>query len=462
MRKLFLMIIVFVFLVLGIIALYNTMTVYSKQLNIKLVEPGKLNDSLALARLGASIRIPLVNNPIDSIFIGAEKKFPEFLRDAFPEFHSDAAVNVISFGSNSVLYRWKGRNSRLKPILLIAEITVKDPDLNKLTQWTYNPFMGKISAGYIWGAGVMESKTSAMAILEALESVANEDKIPQRSVYLALVNNKDKKSSHELLANLLYNEGLEFEFVLNTESHIHDGSCLGLNRPIAALCTSEKHAISLLMKGYPPDLLKKKLENLTLKKRSVRTRGKASKELLATLVPELNFTDRLLFCNPYFFDPLIKSRIKNDELLSDMFDIEMEIIKMEGSGTEVRWLLPPDTDIKAFKSMVNTEFKDMSFNWEENSEKRNLSPNEGYSFEALQTSIRQALGDVIVIPAIKKSPGNSSFYMKLSPALFDFRPWSFDQAEIERLNSGIDQRLQIKQYLKGVNFYRVLLKNTVF
>jgi hypothetical protein len=67
-----------------------------------------------------------------------------------------------------------------------------------------------------------------------------------------------------------------------------------------------------------------------------------------------------------------------------------------------------------------------------------------------------------VIPAIKKSPGNSSFYMKLSPALFDFRPWSFDQAEIERLNSGIDQRLQIKQYLKGVNFYRVLLKNTVF
>jgi hypothetical protein len=308
----------------------------------------------------------------------------------------------------------------------------------------------------------MESKTSAIAILEALESVANEDKIPQRTVYLALINNKDKKNSHEYLANLLYNEGLEFEFVLNTESHIHDGNFLGLNRPIAALCTSEKHAISLLIKGFPPDLLKKKLENLTLKKRSFKTRGKASEELLSTLVPELNFTDRLLFCNPYFFSPLIKSRIRNDGLLSEMFDIEMEILKMEGSGTEVRWLLPPDTDIKAFKSMVNAEFKDIPLTWDESGIKRKLSPSQGYAFEALQTSIRQALGDVIVIPAIKKSPGSSSFYTKLSPALFDFRPWTFDQAEIERLNSEIDQRLQTKQYIKGVNFYRVLFKNTVF
>ena len=461
MRKLFMMIIVFVFLVLGIIALYNTMTTFSKQLNIKAISAGKLDDSLALARLSAAIRIPLVNNPIDSIFIEAERTFPEFLKDAFQNFHNDPAVSIVSFGSNSLLYRWKGRDSRLKPILLIAETDVKDPDLNKLPQWTYNPFLGKISGAYIWGAGVMDSKAAAIAMLEALEASVNEDKIPQRTLYLALVNNKDKKN-HQLLSDMLLNEGLEFEFILNTESHINDGICLGLNRPVAALSTSEKQAFSLKMKGYTPDLLKKKLENLALKKRSIKTRGKAAEELLSTIIPELSFTDRLLFSNPYFFGPIINSRLRNDALLADMFEIDMEISKIEASGTEINWLLPPDTDITAFKESVNNELKGIQFSWEDAKIRRNISPSQGYAYEAMQTSIRQALGDVIVIPSIKTKPGSSAYYQKLTKSLLDFKPWVFDEAENERLKSGIDHRLPTKQYLNGVNFYRILFRNTLF
>jgi carboxypeptidase PM20D1 len=298
-------------------------------------------------------------------------------------------------------------------------------------------------------------------MLEALEASVNENKIPQRTLYLALINNKDKKS-HQLLSEMLREEGLEFEFVLNTESHINDGICLGLNRPVAALSTSEKQAFSLKMKGYTPDLLKKKLENLALKKRSIKTRGKAAKELLSTIVPELNFTDRLLFSNPYFFGPLINSRLRNDALLADMFEIDMEISKIEASGTEINWLLPPDTDITAFKESVNNELKGIQLSWEEAKIRRNISPSQGYAYEAMQTSIRQALGDVIVIPSIKTKPGSSAYYQKLSKALLDFKPWVFDGAENERLNSGIDHRLLTKQYLNGVNFYRILFRNTLF
>lgn len=462
MRKLFLLFIVFAFLVLGIIAFYNAMTTFSKQLNIKPLTLSGINDTLALNRLSSAIRIPLVNNPLDSVFIGAEPKFPEFLREAFPNFHNDPSVSIIGFGSNSLLYRWKGRDNRMKPILLIAETDVKDPDLNKLPQWTYNPFLGKISGGYIWGAGVMDGKSAAIAMLEALEASVNDDKIPQRTLYLALINNKEKDDNHQILADLLYNEGLSFEFVLNSESFLNEGICLGLKRPIAALSTSEKQPVSLKMKGYSPDVLKKKLENLTLKKRTVKTRGKIAASLISTIIPELNFTDRLLFCNPYIFGPLINTRLKNDPLLSEMFDIDMEISKMEGIGTEIKWLLPPDTDINKFKDMIHEEFEGIKLSWEEPKLKRNLCPNAGFAYEAMQTSIRQALGDVIVIPAIKTEPGKSSYYKRLSPALLDFRPWTFDQAEIERLNSGIDHRLQVKQYLKGVNFYRILFKNTLF
>jgi hypothetical protein len=462
MRKLFLLFIVFAVLVLGIISLYNAMTTYSKQLNIKALSLSRINDTLACNRLSSAIRIPIVNNPIDSIFIAAEQKFPEFLREAFPNFHNDPSVSIMGFGSNSLLYRWKGRDNRMKPILLLAETDVKDPDLSKLPQWTYNPFLGKISGGYIWGAGVMDGKAAAIAMLEALEASVNEDKIPQRTLYLALINNKDKNKSHQILADLLLNEGLAFEFVLNSESFLNEGICLGLKRPIAALSTSEKQAISLKMKGYSPEQLKKKLENLTLKKRAVPTRGKIAANLLSTLTPELFFTDRLLFCNPYLFGPLINSRLKNDPLLSEMFDIDMEISKMQGIGTEINWLLPPDTDIKSFKEMIKEEFKDIDLVWEEPKEKRKSSSSAGFAYEAMQTSIRQALGDVIVIPAIKTEPGKTVYYSRLSSALLDFRPWTFDQAEIERLNSGVDQRLQLKQYLRGVDFYRILFKNTLF
>ena len=111
MRKLFLLFIVFAVLVLGIISFYNAMTTFSKQLNIKALSLSKINDTLAYNRLSSAIRIPIVNNPIDSIFIGAEQKFPEFLREAFPNFHNDPSVSIMGFGSNSLLYRWKGRDA---------------------------------------------------------------------------------------------------------------------------------------------------------------------------------------------------------------------------------------------------------------------------------------------------------------------------------------------------------------
>jgi carboxypeptidase PM20D1 len=464
MRKLFLVLILFIILFLGIITLYNTFSAFSKQLNIKAEPRLALNDSLALIRLSAALRIPLVNNPIDSIFIKAEKQFPEFLAEAFPAFHNDPSVNSIKVAANSRLYRWTGRNNRLKPILLIAEIDVKDPELSKIPQWTYNPFMGKIADSFIWGAGVMESKSAAIAILEALEAAISLEKLPQRTLYLALVNSgqNNKSNSHDILSKLLYEDGLEFEFILNTGSFISEGSCRGLDKGIAALACSERSQLDMSLKNIQSESIKEDLGKIALTKNSLPTDGAAADQLLETLIPELTFLDKWLLSNRFLFGFLSDSRLKKEPFMSEMFDITMEITKMEAGEIKISWFLPPDSDLEKFKHFIAKNLGRTDIEWSSIGPKRGLSPNQGYAFEVMQTSIRQGIGPLIVLPTINSKPGSSAYYSALSPSVFDFRPWSFDAAETERLRSGIDQRLAVEQYLQGVNFYRVLFRNTLF
>ncbi len=464
MRKLILLLITFLLTVFGIITLYNTFTSFSRQLQIRPSKRMALNDTLAIARLSAALRIPLVSNPSDSIFRAAVNSFPEFLKEAFPNFHQDPSVRLRVFGKNSILYRWTGRDNRLKPILLIARIDVQDPDLKKIPQWKFNPFMGKSENGFIWGAGTMEGKSAAMAILEALELGQTDGKMPQRSLYLALINESDNNNkSAEQLAELLKNEGLEFEFILGAESYISDGVCLGLSKQIAMIGCAERFELAANIRGYGAEQLKQKLEKLSAKKMSVNWNGKAGKQLIGTLTPELPFGDKWILSNRYFFSSLIASRLYSDELLGKMLFPEFEIRELKGSDATLRWLIPPDTDTAQFKKLIKSEFDKELVEW--NNEKtniRNISNQGGYAYEAIQSSIRQGIGEVLVIPGIDPKPGMLRYFVGLSPALYNFRPWSFDMAETERLNSGIDHRLSLKQYLLGVNFYRTLFNNTLF
>ena len=67
----------------------------------------------------------------------------------------------------SLLFKWQGLDSSLKPALFISHQDVVSAGNEKL--WTYLPFGGIIADGYVWGRGALDVKVTMTAMLEAVE-----------------------------------------------------------------------------------------------------------------------------------------------------------------------------------------------------------------------------------------------------------------------------------------------------
>lgn len=464
MRKLLLILILFTLTILGLITLFNTFSSFSKQLKIKAIEPIVQNDSSLVRHLTNALRIQAVSSPVDAVFTDANNKLEAYLNVCFPLMQSDPNVKQKRFGTYSRLYRWQGRSQRLKPILLLLRSDVKDPDLKKIPLWTYNPFLGKIADGFVWGAGSMEDKTATMAALEAFEAMLEQGELPQRSLYIAIIHEEDDSDKNRiLLAEMLKNEGLEFELILGTESYISEGLCMGIKKPIALIGCAERKVLEVSLSGDIGQL-RKTVEMLQKRPIGIQWAGKATTQLIETLTPELPFGDKWALCNRWLVGNLLASKLYADPLLGEMLHSESEIVSLgKTADAKMRWLLSPDIDIAEFKKLLAPDLEGLKVEWsDENAPARGISPQKGYAYEALQSSIRQVMGEVLVFPSIAGQPTSLRYFEGLSTHLCHFRPWTFDMPEFERLRSGIDHRLPMKQYLQGVRFYKQLFKNTLF
>ncbi|KAJ3034310.1 hypothetical protein HK097_004547 [Rhizophlyctis rosea] len=136
-------------------------------------------------------------------------KFHDFLESRFPKTHATLQREVIN--RYPLLYTWKGSDQSLEPILFMSHIdTVPVPNAT-LDQWSHPPFSGHIDEQYVWGRGSVDTKSTLLAILEAVELLVTLDFQPKRTVYLAF-GSDEEISGHQgakFLAQTLLSRGLK-------------------------------------------------------------------------------------------------------------------------------------------------------------------------------------------------------------------------------------------------------------
>ena len=180
------------------------------------------------------------------------RDFHAFLAKSFPRVHAQLTREVVN--DYSLLYTWKGKDDRLKPILLMAHIDVVpvDPDSEKL--WTHAPFSGKVADGYVWGRGTMDDKVSVLGILEAVEKLLADGFQPQCTVYLAFGHDEEigGQQGAAKIAALLSQRNVQPEFVLDEGSAITDGIIPGVAAPVAMIGIGEKGDLSLQLTVTSP------------------------------------------------------------------------------------------------------------------------------------------------------------------------------------------------------------------
>jgi len=177
---------------------------------------------------------------------GEFQRLQSLLVEFYPSMHRALDREVVN--GLSLLHRWRGVDSSLPPLLLLAHQDVVAADDE--AAWVVPPFGGIISDSAVWGRGAIDAKGTLIAIYEAVERLVSEGFRPQRDVYLAFGHDEEVGGLEGAAAigKLLASRGVTPLFMSDEGGAILHGVIPGISKPVAAIGIAEKGYLTLSLK----------------------------------------------------------------------------------------------------------------------------------------------------------------------------------------------------------------------
>jgi len=316
--------------------------------NVEKAQEIKIDKDSICEHLSKAIQFRTISYPDTSKIDGSEfLALHDYFEKTFPTLHSTLIKKVI--GKYSLLYKWKGRNTDLKPILLMAHFDVVPAESNAENPWKHPPFAGNIADGYIWGRGTLDDKSSVLGILEAVETLVAEGFQPERTIYLAFGHDEEVGGFNGAakIAKHFHSSGIEFEYVLDEGGLIIDGMLPGVSAPTALIGIAEKGYLSIVLtaesqgghSSAPPKhtavgVLSTAIHKLEKSPLPGEIKG-ATKIMFEYLGPEMSFFPKMLFANLWLSGGLLKSQLSKSSFTNAMLRTSTAATMFEGSDTEI-------------------------------------------------------------------------------------------------------------------------------
>jgi carboxypeptidase PM20D1 len=437
----------------------------------------------SVSNLSKAITFPTISNainlPIDTI---AFKGYLNFLSEAYPLIHSKLKKEI--FSCFSLLFTWEGKDTKLKPVILMAHMDVV-PAVG-IDSWTHPPFSGANDGTYVWGRGTMDDKAEMISILEAVERLLTENYQPERTVYLAFGHDEEINGIRgaAVIAAALKDRGVEAEFVLDEGSSVLVGLVPMISSPVALIGTSEKGYLSVTitveMEGghsaYPEKetaitVLTKALNSISNNQMDARI-SEPINDFIRYIGPEMPFYSKAVFANRWLFNGIILNIYKGSRtsnalvrtttaptiLIAGVKDnviptkaeavINFRILPGEASSDVMRHLKTVIADDRVKASMI-MGFKEPS----------PVSPVEVYGFKTILNTMRQVYPEALVAPTLMIVASDSRKYINVSKNIYNFTPIVITSGDLARIH-GIDERNKIEDFTRGIGFYYQLIKNS--
>jgi carboxypeptidase PM20D1 len=477
-------------LVLGLLALIGILSLVivmravrfsSRQITVSPAAKINFDSAAASERLSRAIQFRTVSNPDPAQTPIAFDQFHKFLNEAFPRIARQLHKETV--GGHSLVYTWKGQDSALKPILLMAHM-----DVVPATEqgWRYPPFSGALADGYVWGRGAMDDKAGVMAILEAVEFLLGDGFIPKRTIYLAFGHDEEIGGHRGAakIAELLRSRGVELDFLLDEGMNILDGIVPGISAPVALIGTAEKGYLSLRLSvetpgghsSIPPadtaiGIVSRALQRLETRPFPSRLMG-PTRQMFEFLGPEMSWTQKLAIANLWLFDPLVRKQLARSPLANAAIRTTLAPTIFQAGVTEnvlppnatavinLR-LLPGDTTAGALehvRRVINepgVKITPLAVPMEASA----VSDIESRGFHLIERTIRQTSPSTLVAPALLVAATDSRHYAALTKNIFRFLPILLGPDDTKRYH-GNDERISVDDYERCIRFYAQLIRNS--
>ncbi len=441
-------------------------------------------DDLALERLSDAIKINTASLR-EKIDTQQFLLLDSLMMASFPNVYKE--LNVISVNQFSKVLKWKGRDSQLKPVLLLAHLDVVPVDTNAMLHWQQNPFSGAIINDTIWGRGTLDDKISAFGILEASEQLLKENYFPERDIYFAFGHDEEISGLRgaKEIAKLFKSKNLEFEYVLDEGTLVLNDAMPGLSKPLALIGIAEKGYVTLNLnveldegghssmpgKETAIGIISKAINNLQENPFPARIDG-ASAELFAHVGPEMSPLFKTLFSNMWLFESVLINQLGNISTSNAMIRTTTAPTIISGGFKEN--VLPTTVNAKVNFRILPGETKESVVNYVKNiiddqrvsitqipggSDPSKVSSTESFGYRVLERSIKEIFPETIICPSLVVAGTDSRHYQEVSENILRFLPIQLEKSDLTRIH-GYNECIPISGYKKAIRFYYQLIKNS--
>lgn len=438
--------------------------------------------SAAIERLATAIRIPTISWSAEApTEVEAFNALNRHFETSFPRLYSKLEVSkVLEHGR---LFKWQGSDASLQPLLLLAHTDVV-PVAN-LPAWSVEPFSGEIKEGYLYGRGTIDDKSSALAILEAVERLVIEGFIPQRTIYISLGHDEEIGGlAAQAAAKQFVDMGIRFAAVIDEGGLVVGNAMPGVEPPLAMVGIAEKGYLTLKLtsKGegghssMPPKTsavgtLATALSKVESNPFPAKLDSPTS-HIFDTLGPHFPLLERTLFANTWLTEPLLIGALEDQKATNALIRTTTAVTVFHG-GTKDNVLPPSATAMVNFRILPgetretvtervrqlvdNPEISIQASQFGNNPS--SISDPASAAFEWMALNVEKSLaGNVLVSPNLVSGATDARHFDHLSDNVYRFLPFRVDKKDLSRFH-GVDERISVASYLEGIGFYYNLLKD---
>jgi carboxypeptidase PM20D1 len=436
----------------------------------------------SLDRFRELLRIPTVSHADESLIDwGRFDEFTETVSRLYPAVHRALSREVVD--GHSLLYRWPGAEGG-DPTVLMAHLDVVAVIEE---EWTHPPFdadlVGEGDAAEIHARGAIDDKGSLVAILEAVETLADAGFRPARDVYLAFGHNEETAGGGaRAIVALLAERGIRPALVLDEGGAVVEGVLPGVSAPTAMIGVAERGVMTLLLTAReagghastPPALpatvrLARAIERLH-RHPFPRRISPPVRAMLATVAPHAAQPLRSVFANLAVTGPLVAATlsrlgpetnaiVRTTAVATELSGAPGENVLATTARASVNIRLLTGDSVGGAVAHARRAIADpgIELDVRHASEPSPVSPWRGEAWRRLATAVHDTLGEeVVTTPYLQLGASDSRWFTAISAHVYRFTPFAISRAERDALHSH-NERIRVSSWLRGIDFYRSLI-----
>jgi carboxypeptidase PM20D1 len=194
--------------------------------------------------LSEAIRIKTISYEDRLVNREAFVEFRRMLEKNYPLVHRHLQRVIIN--EFSYIYKWQGSDSSLPPYIFLAHQDVVPIENEAIEKWSVPPFSGRIQNDSVWGRGAADDKVALIGLMEATESLLQDNFRPRETIYLCFGHDEEiSGGGAEAMAAWFKEKNIHAELVLDEGMEVIQKNYFDLKDPIALIGVGEKGYASL-------------------------------------------------------------------------------------------------------------------------------------------------------------------------------------------------------------------------